>query len=47
MNFPRADEGEERRRAACGENDDRLVAIADEWDRTNLFSAPHTVDPGG
>lgn len=47
MNFLTADEGEERCRAAYGENYDRLVAVKDEWDPGNLFSMNQNVEPSG
>jgi len=46
MNFLTGDEGEERLRAAYGDNYDRLVAVKNEWDPDNLFSMNQSVEPG-
>ncbi len=46
MNFLTDDEGEKRRRAAYGDNYDRLVGVKDQWDPDNLFSMNQNVEPG-
>jgi len=46
-NFLTDDEGDERIRAAYGENYDRLVGVKSEWDPGNLFRANGNVEPDG
>jgi hypothetical protein len=44
-NFMTADEGEERVRAAYGANYDRLVALKNTYDPTNLFQVNQNIKP--
>ena len=46
VNFLSA-EGRDRVRAAYGEKYDRLVALKDEYDPTNLFRLNQNVKPSG
>jgi FAD/FMN-containing dehydrogenase len=46
VNFLSA-EGPDRVRAAFGPNYDRLVALKDRYDPTNLFRLNHNVPPSG
>ncbi len=45
MNFLTADEGEERIRAAYGASYDRLVALKNTYDPTNLFRVNQNIKP--
>jgi hypothetical protein len=45
LNFLTADEGEERVRAAYGANYERLVALKNKYDRTNLFRVNQNIKP--
>ena len=45
MNFLTEDEPERRRRAAYGDNYERLVEIKTEWDPENLFASNVNVEP--
>jgi len=47
MNFTTGDEADRRRRAAYGDNYDRLAAVKDAWDPGNLFRANQGVEPSG
>lgn len=47
MNFLTDDEGEERRRAAYGENYERLVEVKTAWDPENVFRMNQNIEPTG
>ena len=47
MNCLTDDETDDRVRAACGDNYDRLAAVKAQWDPDDIFGAPQTVPPDG